>query len=232
MSEAVVLLSGGLDSATTLAIALDEGYTCYALTFNYGQKHCCEVLAAKRVAASFALQKHEIFEMNLSPWNHSALTGSTSVPKNQDPYRSEIPVTYVPSRNIIFLSIACSWAESLNISAIFMGVNAVDYSGYPDCRSEFIQGFEKAVNVGTKCAQEGKPFEILTPIIDLNKPEIIKIGASLGVDYSLTHSCYDPTISGLACGSCDSCIIRKNGFIQAQLPDPTLYAGNSTNSGL
>ncbi|MEY2557726.1 MAG: 7-cyano-7-deazaguanine synthase [Verrucomicrobiota bacterium] len=223
MKRAVVLLSGGLDSATTLAICKREGFAPYALSFNYGQRHDIEILAAKRVAASLGAHEHRIAEIDLRVFGGSALTDEIAVPKNRaDP--SGIPVTYVPARNTIFLSYALAWCEVLGAADIFIGVNAIDYSGYPDCRPEFISAFENLAALATKAGVEGVRFRIHAPLIAMSKAQIIEKGAELGVDFSLTHSCYDPTADGLACGTCDSCRIRLEGFHGAGLEDPILYA--------
>lgn len=225
--KAVVLSSGGLDSTTVLAIALDQGYEVYSMSFSYGQRHAFELEAAKKIASVMGIAKHLVVNMDMGLIGGSALTADIDVPKN----RSEgdmgegVPVTYVPARNTIFLSFALGWAEVLDASDIFIGVNAVDYSGYPDCRPEFIQAFETMANLGTKKGIEHPgSFRIRTPLIDMSKADIIRTGLSLGVDYSMTHSCYDPSPEGLACGSCDSCILRKMGFEQAGVDDPTRYA--------
>jgi 7-cyano-7-deazaguanine synthase len=226
MKRAVVLLSGGIDSTTTLAIALAEGYEAYALSFDYGQRHQVETEAARRVANSLGAKKHRIARIDLRVFGGSALTDDVDVPKK----RSEteivrgIPVTYVPARNIIFLSYALAWTEVIEASDIFLGVNAIDYSGYPDCRPEFIEAFESMANLGTKAGAEGRRFQIHTPLIKLSKAEIIRKGIALGVDLSVTHSCYDPTPEGLACGECDSCLLRLKGFREAGLKDPIRYA--------
>jgi len=224
--KAVVLLSGGIDSATTLAVAKDSGYEVYAISFRYGQRHHFEVNAAEKIAIEMGVKKHLIMEIDLSFFEGSALTGDISVPKREkvEDIGKEIPVTYVPARNIIFLSLALGWAEVLGSFDIFIGVNAIDYSGYPDCREEFIKAFEKAANLGMKSGVEGRKIGIHTPLIALTKAEIIKKGLELGVDYSLTHSCYDPDEKGRACGNCDSCLLRKKGFKEAGVKDPTSYS--------
>lgn len=222
--KAVILLSGGLDSATTLAIAKAEGYDCHALSFNYGQRHVFELQAAKAVAKSMQIQKHLMIDVDMRGIGGSALTDQLNVPKNRrEDEMTDIPVTYVPARNTIFLSFALGWAEALGASDIFIGVNALDYSGYPDCRPEFIKAFERLAHLATKAGTEGDSFHIHAPLIQMTKAEIIRKGQSLGVDYTLTHSCYDPSEDGLACGSCDSCLLRKKGFSEAGLPDPTKY---------
>jgi len=224
--RAVVLLSGGIDSTTTLATAIAEGYEIYALSFDYGQRHHVETEAAQRVANSLGTKEHRIAKIDLRVFGGSALTDDIAVPKQ----RSEteiahgIPFTYVPARNTIFLAHALGWAEIISASDIFLGVNAIDYSGYPDCRSEFIEAFEKMANLGTKAGVEGRRFRIHTPLIKLSKAEIIRKAVELGVDFSLTHSCYDPTDEGLACGECDSCLLRLKGFREAGIKDPIQYA--------
>ncbi len=224
--QAVVLLSGGLDSATVLAIARDEGYACHCLSFDYGQRHSVELEASARVAAALGAASHRIARVDLRAFGGSALTADIAVPKDRDSAHlaEAIPVTYVPARNIIFLSFALGLAEVQGAQDIFIGANAVDYSGYPDCRPEFIEAFARMAAVGTKAGVEGRPFRIQTPIIALSKAEIIRRGHALGVDYSLTHSCYDPSPTGLACGGCDSCQLRRAGFAAAGIPDPTRYA--------
>lgn len=224
--KAVVLLSGGIDSATTLAIAKDSGYEVYAISFRYGQRHVFELEAAKKIAGQMDVVKHLIMDIDLSSFGGSALTDKINVPKlhKVKDIGKEIPVTYVPARNLIFLSLALGWAEVLGSTDLFIGVNAVDYSGYPDCRQEFIEAFEKTANLGTKIGVEGKRIIVHTPLISLSKSEIIKKGVELGVDYGLTHSCYDPDDKGRACGSCDSCLLRKKGFEEAEVEDPTFYS--------
>jgi len=223
--KAVVLLSGGIDSATTLAIAKDSGYEVYAISFRYGQRHHFEIEAAKKIVSEIDVAKHLIMNIDLSSFGGSALTDDIPVPKGKkvENIGKDIPVTYVPARNIIFLSLALGWAEVLECTDIFIGVNAIDYSGYPDCRPEFIETFEKAVNLGTKIGVEGNRIRIHTPLISLTKAEIIKKGIELGVNYSLTHSCYDPDEKGRACGKCDSCLLRKKGFGEVGVKDPTVY---------
>ena len=225
--KAVVLLSGGLDSATTLAIARDQGFRCYVLTFRYGQRHECEVAAAQKVAKSLGAVEHRIIAIDLAAFGGSALTDpAIEVPKDRPDLdgRGGIPPTYVPARNTIFLSYALAWAEVLGAFDIFIGVNSTDYSGYPDCRAEFIKAFEKTANLATAAAvQDAGKFRIHTPIIEMTKGQIIQVGTKLGVDYSLTHSCYDPAPDGRACGSCDSCLLRRRGFAGAGIPDPTRY---------
>jgi 7-cyano-7-deazaguanine synthase len=225
--KAVILLSGGLDSATTLAIAKSSGFQCYGLTFRYGQRHVYEVEAAKKVAWSLSVVERRIIDIDLASFGGSALTDKKiKVPKDRMDLdgAGQIPPTYVPARNIIFLSYALAWAEVLGAWDIFIGVNAVDYSGYPDCRPEFISAFEKAANLATAASTQGKGrYRIVTPIIDMTKREIILTGTKLGVDYSLTHSCYDPDGKGRSCGRCDSCRLRLKGFAEAGLKDPAKY---------
>lgn len=223
--KAVVLLSGGLDSTTSLAIAKSEGYECYALSFSYGQRHEYELEAAANVAENLGVADHRIIDIDIAQMGGSALTDrSIDVPKDRsETDMQDIPVTYVPARNTIFLSYALAWAEVVEARAIFIGVNNLDYSGYPDCRPQFIEAFEKMANLATKAAVEGRPLKIEAPLIDMTKARIIKKGTELGLDYSLTHSCYDPAQDGLACGRCDSCILRKKGFAEAGVPDPTRY---------
>ncbi|MFA5424376.1 MAG: 7-cyano-7-deazaguanine synthase QueC [Phycisphaerae bacterium] len=226
--KAVVLLSGGLDSATTLAIARAEGFDCYALTFRYGQRHALEVNSAKKVAAALKVSQHKIIDIDLAAFGASALTDSSiNVPKDRPDLDSHdsIPITYVPARNTIFLSYALAWAEVLGSFDIFIGVNATDYSGYPDCRPEYIGAFEKMANLATAAAVRSKrKYKIHTPIIKFSKADIIRKGTSLGLDYSLTHSCYDPDDKGRSCGRCDSCRLRLKGFAQAGLTDPLTYS--------
>jgi 7-cyano-7-deazaguanine synthase len=226
MKRAVVLLSGGIDSATTLAIAIAEGYETYALSFDYGQRHQIETEAAQRVAKSLGVKEHRIAKIDLRVFGGSALTDDVDVPKQraEKEIASGIPVTYVPARNTIFLAYALAWAEVIPANDIFIGVNAIDYSGYPDCRPEFIQAFENLANVGTKAGVEARCFQIHTPLIKLSKAEIIRKAVELGVDLAVTHSCYDPTVEGLACGECDSCLLRLKGFREAGIKDPTRYA--------
>ncbi|HXM33483.1 MAG TPA: 7-cyano-7-deazaguanine synthase QueC [Chthoniobacterales bacterium] len=225
MKPAVVLLSGGLDSATTLAICIREGFDVHALSFDYGQRHRTEVTAAKRVAASLGAREHRIAEIDLRIFGGSALTDEIAVPKNQEAKSaSGIPVTYVPARNTIFLSYALAWCEVLGAADIFIGVNAIDYSGYPDCRPAFITAFEELARVATKAGVEGTRFRIHAPLISMSKSQIIQKGTELGVDFSLTHSCYDPVENQLACGVCDSCRLRLEGFREAGLKDPISYA--------
>jgi 7-cyano-7-deazaguanine synthase len=228
--KAIVLLSGGLDSATTLAIAKDEGFDCFALTFSYGQRHSVEIRSATRVAAAYAILEHRIIDIDLRSFGGSALTDSAiTVPKDRVVYGQAggIPITYVPARNTIFLSYALAWAEVLGSFDIFLGVNSTDYSGYPDCRPEFIDAFEKLANLATAAAVQGKgKFKIHTPIINMSKAQIILTGTKLGVDFSLTHSCYDPDEKGRPCGGCDACKLRLKGFAEACLNDPIKYQKN------
>jgi 7-cyano-7-deazaguanine synthase len=223
--KAVCLLSGGLDSATCLALARHEGYECYALSFDYGQRHRVELAAAARVAESLGAAAHRVVELDLRMFGNSALTDDIDVPKGrtEETMAAEIPVTYVPARNTIFLSIALAWAEVLEAQDIFIGVNALDYSGYPDCRAEFIAAFESMANLATKAGVEGlTKMKIHTPLISLTKAGIVKLGKELGVNFSLTHSCYDPDEHGRACGLCDSCLLRRKGFAEAGMVDPTV----------
>jgi 7-cyano-7-deazaguanine synthase len=224
--KAVVLLSGGLDSTTVLAIAKNDGFVPYALSFRYGQRHETELAAAARVASAVGAAEHVIADVNLNVFGGSALTAQIDVPKQRtDAEMSRgIPITYVPARNTVFLSIALAWAEVLEADDIFVGVNALDYSGYPDCRPEYISAFEQMANLATKAAVEGRQrIQIHAPLIELSKAQIIQRGLALGVDYGITHSCYDPDRDGRACGSCDSCLLRLKGFREAGVPDPTTY---------
>ncbi|MBP6057290.1 MAG: 7-cyano-7-deazaguanine synthase QueC [Nitrosomonas sp.] len=226
MKKAVVLLSGGLDSATVLAIARDKAFECYALSLDYGQRHQSELTAAQNVARSLGSHTHQTIQLDLAAFGGSALTDqSIEVPTAGR--TTGIPVTYVPARNTILLSLALAWAETLDCQDIFVGVNAVDYSGYPDCRPEYIQAFERMANLATKAAIEGKELTIHTPLINLSKKEIIQTGISLGIDYGLTISCYQADEMGLACGICDSCRIRHAGFLATGVPDPTYYKSRS-----
>ncbi|MFC1813568.1 7-cyano-7-deazaguanine synthase QueC [Thermodesulfobacteriota bacterium] len=227
IKKAVILSSGGLDSTTVMAIAKADGYEIYSLSFSYGQRHAAELEAAKKVAKAIGAKKHLVIDIDLKLIGGSALTDDIEVPKDrdEDEMSGEIPVTYVPARNTIFLSYALGWAEVLGASDIFIGVNAVDYSGYPDCRPEFIAAFENLANLATKVGVEGQSkIKIWTPLIHLTKAEIIKKGTELGVDYGITLSCYDPTLVGEACGHCDSCLLRQKGFKEAHIDDPTKYA--------
>ncbi len=223
--KAVVLLSGGLDSVTALAIAQEQGYECYALSFRYGQRHEAEVAASQRIAQTMKVSCHHVFDLDLSIFDNSALTNhDLAVPTSLS---DDIPITYVPARNTIFLSVALGWAEVLSAEAIFIGVNAVDYSGYPDCRPEFIQAFQQLCNVATKAGVEAQGVTVMTPLIDMTKAQIIAQGMQLGVDYSQTVSCYQATPDGLACGQCDSCQLRRQGFYDAGIEDPTRYQAAS-----
>jgi 7-cyano-7-deazaguanine synthase len=222
LKKAVVLVSGGLDSATVLAMARAQGYDCYALSFDYGQRHRTELQAAARVAEALGAAQHKTITLDLAGIGGSALTDTAiAVPEEAS---DGIPVTYVPARNTVFLALALGWAEVIAAQDIFIGVNAVDYSGYPDCRPEFIASFEKTANLATKAGVEGQPFRIHTPLIQLSKAEIIKEGQRLGVNYAMTVSCYQADDQGRACGSCDSCRLRREGFIAAGVDDPTRYA--------
>jgi len=229
--KALVLLSGGLDSATVLAIARAEGYEPYALSFHYGQRHAWELEAAKRVAASMGVAQHRIVTIDLRAFGGSALTAEIAVPKGRETAEMAegIPITYVPARNTIFLSFALAWAEVLGASDIFIGVNALDYSGYPDCRPEYIAAFQQMANLATKAGVEGRQrLKIHTPLIALSKAQIIRRGLDLGVDYSLTSSCYDPSPAGAPCGECDSCLLRQKGFDEAGVEDPLQRAASSS----
>lgn len=231
LKPAVCLLSGGLDSATALAVARREGFRCYALSFDYGQRHRAELQAAAHVAASLGAAEHRVVNIDLRAFGGSALTAEIAVPKSG--LSSGIPVTYVPARNTVFLSFALAWAEVLESSDIFIGVNAIDYSGYPDCRPEFIAAFETLANLATKAGVEGRTrLKIHTPLIRLSKREIIQLGAGLGVDFALTHSCYDPDAQGRSCGLCDSCRLRLKGFAEAGLADPLEYAELNTSENI
>ncbi len=223
--RAVILVSGGLDSATVLAMARGEGYDCYTLAFDYGQRHRAELLAAERVSKALGAVEHKVIPLDLTAIGGSALTdNSIAVPDHSE--EAGIPVTYVPARNTVFLSIGLGWAEVLGADDIFIGVNAVDYSGYPDCRPDFIEAFERMANLATKAGSEGHSLRIRTPLIDLSKGEIIRRGMALGVDYALTVSCYQADADGRACGKCDSCYLRREGFAAAGLDDPTRYWGS------
>ena len=226
MARAVCLLSGGLDSSTCLAFARREGYDCYALSFDYGQRHRVELDAARRVAQATFAVRHVVMPVNLRVFGGSALTDDIEVPKGRgtEEMSHGIPVTYVPARNTVFLSFALAWAETLEASDIFIGVNAVDYSGYPDCRPEFIEAFERMANLATKAGVEGRTrVRIHTPLLRLSKADIVRLAQELGVDTSLTHSCYDPDEQGRACGACDSCLLRRKGFAEAGIPDRVVY---------
>ncbi len=224
--KAVVLSSGGIDSTTAMAIAKHEGFEIHSLSFSYGQRHLIELESARKIAASLGAAEHLVLNIDLNKIGGSALTDDIDVPKadNRQAAPEKIPVTYVPARNTIFLSSALAWAEVLQSSDIYIGVNAIDYSGYPDCRPEYIEAFERMANLATKAGVEGiTKIKIKTPLINMTKAQIIRKGIELGVDYSLTHSCYDPSSSGLACGRCDSCILRKKGFKEAGVKDPARY---------
>ncbi len=228
MKKAVVLFSGGLDSSTCLAWAKAQGFEVYALSFLYHQRHQVELEAAARVAKALGVAKHMILEVGLNQIGGSSLTDDIAVPKDSQDIGGSIPVTYVPARNTVFLSLALGWAEVLGTGDLVIGVNALDYSGYPDCRPEFIAAFEAMANLATREAVEGRAkVTIHTPLLRLTKAEIVKLGVSLGLDLGLTHSCYDPDPSGLACGHCDSCILRRKGFEEAGVPDPTRYSALS-----
>ena len=223
MNRAVCLLSGGLDSAVCLAFARRDGYECYALSFDYGQRHRIELEAARLVAESLGAAKHLVLAVDLRAFGGSALTDEIAVPtsRSSEEMSAGIPVTYVPARNTIFLSLALAWAEVLEAANIFMGVNAIDYSGYPDCRPEFIEAFERMANLATKAGVEGSTaMRIQTPLIRMSKADIVRLGRELGVDFSLTRSCYDPDAEGRACGQCDSCVLRRKGFDEAGVADP------------
>jgi 7-cyano-7-deazaguanine synthase len=231
-APAIVLTSGGLDSTTCLAIARSEAFApIYSLTFDYGQRHRQELACAENIARRFGVAEHRVITIDLRQFGKSALTAAIDVPKDraESEMGGEIPITYVPARNTIFLSYALAWAEVLGVRDVFIGVNAVDYSGYPDCRPEFIAAFEKMANLATRMtvetAAEQKHFGIHAPLINLTKAQIIKKGVALGVDYGMTHSCYDPDHNGKACGRCDSCVLRRKGFAEAGVKDPTEYAG-------
>jgi len=228
MVRAVLLLSGGLDSTTLLALAMHEKFDVYAMTFRYGQRHSSEIEAARRVAATYAVRDHVIVDIDLRTFGGSALTSDIAVPKDRDVSdtgHSGIPITYVPARNTIFLSFALAWAEVLEAGDIFIGVNALDYSGYPDCRPEYIAAYERMANLATRGGvEETNPIRIRTPLIDLTKAQIIRRGVELGVDYSATQSCYDPDDNGAACGRCDACQLRLRGFAEAGMKDPGRYA--------
>jgi 7-cyano-7-deazaguanine synthase len=225
LKKAVLLLSGGLDSATCGIVARDMGFEIYAMSFAYGQRHELELAAAQKVANFLNVKEHRIIDIDLGIFGSSALTSDIDVPKKRDVENSsDIPVTYVPARNTIFLSYALAWAEVLDSTDIFIGVNHVDYSGYPDCRPEYIAAYEKMANLATVAGVQGHSLKIHTPLSSLSKAQIIKIGLKAGMDYSITHSCYDPAADSTACGSCDSCQIRKKGFEEVQVTDPTIYS--------
>jgi len=225
-ARAVVLLSGGLDSTTCLAWAIEQGFECHTLAVDYGQRHRVELEAARRVSERLGAVQHREVLANLRTLGGSALTADTPVPKGRAPERmaEEIPVTYVPARNTILLSLALAWAETLEATDLVAGMNALDYSGYPDCRPEFLAAFERLANLGTRAGAQGSRFRIHAPLLELDKAGIIRLGGSLGVDYSLTHSCYDPAPDGAACGACDACLLRRKGFREAAVADPTRYA--------
>ena len=224
--KAIVLLSGGLDSTTILAIAIKQGFSPYCLSFSYGQRHTLELQSAAKIAAKLGVAEHVVAPIDLRLFGGSALTADLPVPKTRslDEMAEGIPITYVPARNTIFLSFALAWAEVIGAFDIFIGVNALDYSGYPDCRPEFIEAYERLANLATKVGVEGARLSIHTPLISLTKSEIIGLGLSLGVDYSTTVSCYDPTDAGFACGQCDACLLRLKGFAEAGLSDPAPYS--------
>jgi 7-cyano-7-deazaguanine synthase len=229
MPTAVLLLSGGLDSTTMLAYAVDRGFDVHAMTFRYGQRHAAEIDAARRVARAYPVRDHVIVDIDLRTFGGSALTADIDVPKDRadTDLAAGIPITYVPARNTIFLSFCLAWSEVLGASDIFIGVNALDYSGYPDCRPEYVAAFQRMANLATKGGVEGTlPVRIQTPLLQLTKRQIVELGLSLGVDYTLTLSCYDPTSDGFACGRCDSCQLRRRGFAEAGVEDPTRYAAS------
>ena len=223
-SKAVILLSGGLDSTTCLAIAKNQGFDLNALTLNYGQRHDFELKSAQKIVDHFQIKNHSVVNINLAQFGGSALTDEIDVPKDRsESEMADIPITYVPARNTVFLSLALAWAETINAFNIFIGVNILDYSGYPDCRPEYIAAFEKTANLATKAGVSGESFKIHTPLINMKKSEIILNGLELGVDYSLTSSCYDPLKNGTPCGHCDACILRLKGFQEADTLDPLSY---------
>jgi 7-cyano-7-deazaguanine synthase len=223
--KAVILVSGGLDSTTVVAMAMSQGYDCYTLSFDYGQRHRSELVAAQRISESMTVHSHKVVKLDLGTIGGSALTDSSiDVPEHETP---GIPVTYVPARNTVFLSIALGWAEVLGANDIFLGVNAVDYSGYPDCRPEYINAFEAVANLATRAGVEGSKLSIHAPLINFTKGEIVQAGMALGVDYSQTVSCYQASLEGLACGRCDSCRLRAQGFYEAGVKDPTRYQNNA-----
>lgn len=231
---AVVLLSGGLDSATTLAIARSEGHSCYALSFDYGQRHRWELECAGKLAANLGAVEHHIAQIDLRAFGRSALTADIDVPKSRtlEEMSRDIPITYVPARNTIFLAFALAWAEVLGANDIFIGVNAIDYSGYPDCRPKFIRAFEELANLATQAGVEGRTHvRINSPLISLSKAQIIGRGLQIGVDYSITSSCYDPSLTGEACGECDSCLLRAKGFAENGMTDPIRYRNSGRTSG-
>lgn len=229
--KAIVLLSGGLDSTTTLAIAKDQGYVAYALSFKYGQRHEAEIMAAQRIASQYEVAQHIIADIDLRIFGGSALTSDISVPKDRaiEDMSQDIPITYVPARNTIFLSFALAWAEVVETNNIFIGVNALDYSGYPDCRPEYIKAYENMANLATKAGVEGRQRILIhTPLINLTKAQIIEKGLELGVKYGMTISCYDPTAQGVACGRCDACLLRLKGFAENSISDPAPYQSHRT----
>lgn len=230
IEKAIVLTSGGLDSTTAMAMAIDQGFEVFSLSFDYGQRHRYELEAARRVADALDAKAHLVISLDLRAIGGSALTDDIDVPKmrSQEEMEEAIPVTYVPARNTVFLSYALAWAEVIQAGHIFIGVNAVDYSGYPDCRPQFIEAFENMANLATKIAVEGRQrIRIHTPLMNMSKAQIIQSGVRLGVNYAMTHSCYDPMDDGKACGQCDSCILRRKGFVEAGVEDPTVYAQKS-----
>lgn len=222
--KAIVLLSGGMDSATVLAMAKAQGFDCYCLSFRYGQRAAIELKAAKKVAKTAGAKSHKVINIDLGTFGGSALTANIDVPKNRKKIGGEIPITYVPARNTVFLSYALAYLDVVNADAIFIGVNALDYSGYPDCRPEYVEAFEKMANLATRLGVEGaRPIKIEVPLIHMTKAKIIDTGTKLGVDYAQTLSCYDPDKNGLACGACDACMLRRKGFEEAGVQDPTRY---------
>ncbi len=222
MEKSVVLLSGGMDSAVCLAVSRSEHLESYALTFDYGQRHRNEVGAARQIAEMLGAKSHLVIELDLTAIGKSALTDDIAVPELVAP--GKIPATYVPARNLIFLSVGLAWAEALSAGQLFIGANQVDFSGYPDCRGDFLRSFEETAGLGTRTGREDKPVKLRAPLLDLDKASIIRLGVKLGVDFSLTHTCYDPSPAGLACGKCPSCRLRLKGFAEAGLPDPARYA--------
>jgi 7-cyano-7-deazaguanine synthase len=225
-ARAVLLLSGGLDSSTLLAVARSEGYDVHALSIRYGQRHTIELEAARKIAATLGVAQHAIIDLDLRTFGGSALTADIPVPRDRPSDAPGIPVTYVPARNTIFLSLALAWAEVLGAQVIFIGVNALDYSGYPDCRPEYIEAFERMASLATRAGVEGRRLRIHTPLISMSKAEIVRLGVRLGVDFGLTWSCYDPTPEGTPCGRCDACVLRQKGFREAGMEDPLLQPGS------